>query len=139
MIQPKACATFTSFLLVLLFAYTGVSKLSDFSEFSSQMHNQPIPAWLSRLAMWVLPALELLIAALLSIGKFRKVGFAMAFVLMATYTVYIELIITSAFPYIPCSCAGIFKRMSWNAHLGVNALFMILAYIGYRAQRRITT
>jgi putative oxidoreductase len=139
MIQPKACVTFTSALLVLLFAYTGISKLSDFSEFSSQMHNQPIPAWLSQLATWILPPVELLIAALLATHKFRMVGFTMAFVMLATFTVYIALIITSAFPYIPCSCAGIFKRMSWNAHLGINALFMIMAYVGYRAQQRLVT
>jgi putative oxidoreductase len=137
MMQRKAWVMIIASLLVLLFIYTGVNKLADFLEFSSQIRNQPLPQWMNKIATWLLPALELLIAALLMTGKFRELGFLLAFFMMAAFTIYVLLIITNTFSYIPCSCGGIFKWMNWNIHLVVNIIFTVLAYIGYRQQRKL--
>jgi putative oxidoreductase len=122
---------------VLLFIYTDVNKLADFPEFFSLIRNQPLPQWMNKIVTWILPALELLIAALLMAGKFRELGLLLAFFTMEAFTIYVLLIITNTFSYIPCSCAGIFKWMNWNIHLVVNIIFTALVYIGYRQQRKL--
>jgi hypothetical protein len=92
---------------------------------------------MNKIVTWILPALELLIAALLMAGKFRERGLLLAFFTMEAFTIYVLLIITNTFSYIPCSCAGIFKWMNWNIHLVVNIIFTALVYIGYRQQRKL--
>jgi putative oxidoreductase len=137
MMQPNTWTAFITNLLILLFTYTSLSKLLDFTEFSSQMHNQPVPIWMADLATWTLPSLQLIIVGLLSIQKFRWWGFLLAFIVMSILTLYIILIVTDTFPYIPCSCAGILKGMSWSTQLVFNIVITIIAFIGFRSQRRI--
>jgi uncharacterized membrane protein YphA (DoxX/SURF4 family) len=135
MVQQRAYVHLIAAVLVSLFIYTGLYKLIDFSEFSSQMHNQPLPRWLTSLATWTIPCIELFIAALLLFDKSRKCGFMLAFLLVTVYTVYVTLILSDAFEYIPCSCTGIAKQLNWTTHLIINILAAALAYIGYRTQR----
>ena len=135
--QPNTWTAFIANLLILLFTYTSLSKLLDFTEFSSQMHNQPVPIWMSDLATWALPSLQILIVGLLSIRKFRSRGFLLALIVMLIFTLYVILIVTDIFPYIPCSCAGILKGMSWTTQLVFNIVITTMAFIGFRVQRRI--
>ncbi len=135
--QPNTWTAFITNLLILLFTYTSLSKLLDFTEFSSQMHNQPVPVWMADLATWALPSLQILIVGLLSIRKFRSRGFLLALIVMLIFTLYVILIVTDIFPYIPCSCAGILKGMSWTTQLVFNIVITTMAFIGVRVQRRI--
>ena len=135
--QPNTWTAFITNLLILLFTYTTLGKLLDFTEFSSQMHNQPLPVWMADLATWTLPSLQLLIVGLLSIQKFRSRGFLLALIVMLIFTLYIILIVTDTFTYIPCSCAGILTGMSWTTQLIFNIVITIIAFIGFRVQRRI--
>ena len=135
--QPNTWTAFITNLLILLFTYTSLSKLLDFTEFSSQMHNQPLPVWMADLATWTLPSLQLLTVGLLSIQKFRSRGFLLALIVMSIFTLYIILIVTDAFPYIPCSCAGILTGMSWTTQLVFNIVITTMTFIGFRVQRRI--
>jgi len=136
MVLSKTFGTVVAATMALLFSYTGIRKLLEFSEFSSQMHNQPIAGWIIQLAIWGLPSLEILLAVLLSANRFRLVGFVLTIVTLSMFTVYISLIIAGAFSYIPCSCSGIFRDMSWEGHLYINIILTALAYIGYRTERR---
>jgi putative oxidoreductase len=124
-------------LLVLLFVYTATSKLTDFEKYSGQMYNQPLPHALSQVLIWAVPLAELVAAALLLTSRYRRVGLWFSFLLMMTFSIYVGLILANTFRYVPCSCAGIFQRMSWKTHLIVNMALTVTALLGCFYQRRI--
>lgn len=123
-------------LLVLLFVYTAASKLSDFQKFSGEMKNQPLPGWLTGSLVFILPASELILSVMLLIKSFRLDGLLFSFILLLVFTIYVGMILLQAFEFIPCSCAGIFSRMSWSTHLIVNLVFTALALMGFMFERR---
>lgn len=124
-------------LLVLLFVYTATSKLTDFEKYSGQMYNQPLPHSLSQVLIWAVPLAELVTAALLLTSRYRRVGLWFSFLLMMIFSIYVGLILANTFRYVPCSCAGIFQRMSWKTHLIVNMALTVTALLGCFYQRRI--
>lgn len=126
---PRVLVAIITSTLMLLFAYTGSSKLLDMQEFSRQMHLQPLSAFLQEVLTVVVPVAEIIACALLLFVRTRFLGLVLSFLLMLAFTVYVGLILTSSFEFVPCSCAGIFNRLSWKAHLVVNGLFTIMALI----------
>jgi hypothetical protein len=92
---------------VLLFIYTGVNKLADFPEFFSLIRNQPLPQWMNKIVTWILPALELLIAALLMAGKFRELGLLLAFFTMEAFTICVTYYNKYIFIYTLLMCRNI--------------------------------
>jgi putative oxidoreductase len=125
-------------LLVLLFAYTAFSKLIDFPTFSGEMHNQPLPRWFSSILVFFIPAIEIILVLLLLMKSIRLYGLLFSVALLLIFTLYAGMIVLQAFDYIPCSCAGIFSRMSWSTHLVVNLVFTTLAGLGFLAERKNT-
>lgn len=121
--------------LVLLFVYAAASKLMIFHGFRNQLLNQPLPLWLSRLLVWMLPASELATAGLLSFQKTRKKGLYASLVLMTTFTGYIALVLSKVFGRIPCSCGGIFNQMSWGVHLAFNLVTLTVICLGILCSR----
>lgn len=122
-------------LLVALFVYTAVSKMLDLATFSEQMHNQPLPGWLTESLIWAIPSLELAISGLLIIRPFRLYGLLLAFVLLSMFTVYVGLVYFHSFHRIPCSCGGVFEDMSWGAHLIFNIAFTSITLAGLYLER----
>lgn len=120
-----------STLLVLLFAYTGLSKLLDFESFRGQMLNQPLPQAIRSLLVWAVPLAELVTVGLLVIKPFRLMGLVSSLLLMTGFTLYVGLVLSDAFDYVPCSCGGIMESLSWEAHLIVNILFLLMALTGF--------
>ena len=123
-------------LLVLLFVYTAASKLVDFQKFSGEMKNQPLPGWFTGTLVFIIPASELILSVMLLIKSFRFYGLFLSFILLLVFTIYVGMILLQAFEFIPCSCAGIFSRMSWPTHLVVNLVFTALAFIGFMLEKR---
>ena len=119
-----------SAMLVLLFAYTAMSKLVDFETFRGQMLNQPLPEGLSRPLVWAVPFAELAAVGLLVTRRFRLAGLWCALVLMTGFTLYVGLVLSHAFDRVPCSCGGIMASLSWEGHLVANALFGLMALTG---------
>ncbi|WP_338646068.1 MauE/DoxX family redox-associated membrane protein [Flavobacterium sp. KS-LB2] len=114
-----------SVLTALLFMYASSSKLINFENFRIQLGQSPL---LSAFAAWVailVPVIEILIAIVLFIPKFRFFGLLSAFALMMMFTAYIYIILNFS-AYIPCSCGGILEKMTWNQHLIFNLIFVIL-------------
>jgi putative oxidoreductase len=64
-----------AFLLIVLFVYTAISKLIAFQNFQEQMLKQAVPVWMAKILIWALPAIELVVAVLLSISNLRLIGF----------------------------------------------------------------
>ena len=46
----------------------------------------------------------------------ERTGFYASAILLTGFTGYIAAVLLNAFPYIPCSCAGVIKGMSWRLH-----------------------
>lgn len=117
-------------LLIALFVYTAVSKLSDMATFRGQMLNQPLPKSITTILVWIVPASELLAATLLAIRPLRLFGLYLSLLLMTAFTAYVALVLANTFAYVPCSCGGIMRSLSWQAHLAINICFTLLSSMG---------
>jgi uncharacterized membrane protein YphA (DoxX/SURF4 family) len=123
-------------LLVILFVYTGSSKLLDYEKFRFELGRSPFLQGLAPFIAWALPIGELIIALLIIIKRTRLLGTSMSFFLMALFTGYIWMMLHDAHD-LPCSCGGVLATMSWNDHLVFNAVFTVLALVAMLIQGRI--
>jgi hypothetical protein len=124
------------FLCVLLFVYTALSKLISVPKFMAQIRNAPYIGPFAWLIVWAVPGVELLIAGLMMVPKWRIWGLRLFTGLMVVFTVYICLIIWVA-PHIPCSCGGVLEQLGWGDHLVLNVVFIGLGIWGYRMWKRV--
>lgn len=115
-------------LYVLLFVYAAVSKLLDFERFQVQLAQSPLLSAFASWVSWLVISIELLIVVLLIFPKTRIVALFGALSLMTMFTAYIFIILHYS-SFVPCSCGGILEKMTWNAHLVFNIVFMFLALI----------
>lgn len=118
-----------SFLYVLLFVYAALMKLMDVEKFTVQLGQSPLLMAFATWIAWVVPSIELIIAAMLIFSRTRLFGFYAAFTLMVMFTVYIVIILTYA-DHVPCSCGGILEDMGWTEHLIFNIAFVLLGATG---------
>lgn len=121
--------------IALLFCYAALSKLTDFARSKSEMLNQVFPEPIALILVWMIPAIELFIVALLLYKPLRVTGFYASFILLALFTIYIAIVMTGVFGRIPCSCGGILKHMSYSVHLIFNVFFLLLALTGILLKR----
>ena len=124
-IRRNAAGT-VSYLFVLLFLYAAVSKLLDFETFEVQLAQSPLLSAYAGFIAWAVPGLEILIAVLLTLPKYRIPALYAAFTLMVMFTAYIYIILNFS-DFIPCSCGGVLEKLSWTQHLIFNIVFIILA------------
>jgi len=117
-------------LYVLLFVYAAVSKLMDFENFQVQLGQSPILSVYAMLLSWMVPLLELIIALLLIVPKLRNSGLFLAVSLMTMFSVYIYIILHYS-SFVPCSCGGVLEKMTWDAHLVFNLIFMALGCLAF--------
>jgi hypothetical protein len=110
--------------------YAAVSKLADFTTFTGDMNNQPLPTFLKPILVWAVPLTELIVVALLIFDITRLAGLYAALILMMAFTFYTTVVLLHFFAYIPCSCGGIIKNLSWQQHLVLNVFFVLISLIG---------
>lgn len=113
-------------LLALLFLYAAYNKLSIYQTFVSQLEGSPLVGKLAFILSWLVPALEIIIAALLLYSPTRLHGLYAAFFLMLAFTAYVY-ILPHFFASPGCSCGGIISRFSWKGHFWFNLAFTLLA------------
>jgi uncharacterized membrane protein YphA (DoxX/SURF4 family) len=132
----RNAAVVVSYLFVLLFLYAAVSKLLDFETFEVQLAQSPLLSAYAGVIAWAVPGLEILIAVLLTLPKYRIQALYAAFTLMVMFTAYIYIILNFS-DFIPCSCGGVLEKLSWTQHLIFNIVFIILAGVAvfFTAQR----
>uniref|UniRef100_UPI003AA9B8AD MauE/DoxX family redox-associated membrane protein n=1 Tax=Xanthomarina gelatinilytica TaxID=1137281 RepID=UPI003AA9B8AD len=116
----------SSLLFIVLFVYAAISKLLDFETFTVQLAQSPLLSAYTGVIAWVVPGLEILIAVLLTIPKYRIPALYASFTLMVMFTAYIYIILNFS-DFIPCSCGGVLEKLSWTQHLIFNIVFIILA------------
>ena len=116
------------YLYIMLFVYAALTKILDFENFQNQLGQSPM---LSNFAEWIaviVPAVELVIAFLLMIKKYRTIGLIGAYGLMLSFSCYIYIILHYS-DFVPCSCGGILEKMTWMQHLIFNIVFLLLSII----------
>lgn len=121
-------------LFVILFLYTGISKLMDFMLFEEQLLESPILAPVAPLVAWGLPVIEFVVSVLLFIPRFRLKGLYASLVLMILFTIYVGALLMFSSD-LPCSCGGILELLSWPAHLVVNTILTGLAWLAIKLAR----
>ena len=121
------CIKIIPLLLVILFAYTGASKLLGHAKTLSQLKDTGLPAPLPQIAAYVVPIAELVIALLLSVERSRLAGLWSAVFAMLFFTGYVAVILSGN--NIPCSCGGVISAMTWKQHLYFNILLLMLSIL----------
>ena len=123
-------------LLILLFLYASLSKFLDFKTFTGEMNNQPLPNSWTPFLVWFIPCTEITISLALLFEYTRLLGLYASLILMSLFTVYTVIILLHFFSYVPCSCGGVIKRLTWRQHLVFNLFFVALSVLGIILQRR---
>jgi uncharacterized membrane protein YphA (DoxX/SURF4 family) len=118
-----------SFLFILLFVYASLMKLKNVEQFVAQLGQSPMLMPFANWVAWIIPSIELIVAGLLIIRRFRLIGLIASFTLMVMFTAYI-IVILSFMSHVPCSCGGILEKMGWTEHLIFNIGFILLALTG---------
>ncbi|MEI9809094.1 MAG: MauE/DoxX family redox-associated membrane protein [Bacteroidota bacterium] len=120
-------------LLILLFVYTGLSKLLDYNNFHLQLGKSPFITAFADSVAWSLPTGEILVALALMFRKTRLLGLYTSLFLMTMFTVYIYAMLRYSYD-LPCSCGGVISKMSWSQHLWFNTGFVVLSVAGILLQ-----
>jgi putative oxidoreductase len=122
-------------LLIMLFLYASISKFIDFKRFIEEIDNQPLPNSWTPFIVWSVPFLEIAISTAVAFEYSRLLGFYASLVMMIIFTIYSILVLTHFFPYIPCSCGGVIRKLSWPQHLVLNLFYVALSVLGLILQR----
>ncbi|MCS3795991.1 MauE/DoxX family redox-associated membrane protein [Niastella sp. OAS944] len=134
--KRKIIIEIISSLLILLFLYASVSKWLSFKTFIGEMNNQPFPNWMTPFLVWSIPFIEVLIAVGLIFEKTRVQSLYASFFLMLAFTIYTVVILLHAFKYIPCSCGGVIRKLTWPQHLFFNLFFVGISLLGIILKKR---
>lgn len=122
-------------LYAILFAYTGISKLIDYSVFREQLAESPILSAIAAIIATILPWTEFLLAVLLIVPQWRLHGLYAACILMTVFTLYIIAMLSFS-DKLPCSCGGVISLLSWPQHIVFNTAFVLMAIAGIFLQKR---
>ncbi|MDR3713323.1 MAG: hypothetical protein P4L51_10940 [Puia sp.] len=118
-----------------LFAYSGITKLLNFTEFRRQMGEIFNSGFLMECVIYLVPSVELLVAAFLIIKPFRMKAFQLGFVTMILFTIYI-ILLTFLSHDVPCSCGGFLERIPTGIHIIFNISFAALALVGIQLEKK---
>ena len=127
--------TIIAHFFMVLFIYTGLSKIMDINSFKLEMAASPILGQMAGIAAWVLPALELLLVAILFIPKTRLIGLYASLALMSLFTIYMTVLLFVD-NNLSCSCGGIIENLSPVQHLVFNIACIFLAVIGITSAKK---
>lgn len=120
---------------IVLFLYTGISKIMEYNEFKEQLADSPIFGFVSTPVALLLPWVEFAVVLMLIVPRWRLKGFYATLAMMILFTAYIiGLFIINK--ELPCSCGGVFALLSWEQHLVFNGFFILLNALAIRLQKR---
>lgn len=113
-------------LIMMLFVYTAIAKLTDYTNFRFGLSESPFIAPYAGLLAWLIPGSELLIAIMLMVPAYRLAGLYASFVLLFLFTIYIAAMLVIG-AEMPCSCGGVLEELSWPAHVVFNSIYVFLS------------
>ena len=117
----------SGFLVALLFAYAGFSKILDFELFRNQLSEITFLKKLAPFIAVILPVFEILAACLISFDRTQILGWWLASILMTAFTIYVAVMILFK-KHLPCTCGGVIAAMTWKQHLLFNIFFMLITW-----------
>ena len=106
--------------LVILFAYTGMSKLLNHNTFLAGIR-LPQALFIS----YAIPVVEIITALLLCFKITKALGLWCSVILMGAFTIYVVFLLSGN--NLPCSCGGVISKMNWHQHLYFNGIFLLLS------------
>jgi len=118
-------------LLILLWLYTGLSKIFRHEHFVFQMGLSPakLVSANKEILSWSVPIIELLIVAMLSFAKPRKLGLVFSILLLIVFEIYIISMLYNG--HLPCACGGVVGLLGWKEHVVFNAVYLLIAIAVY--------
>jgi putative oxidoreductase len=125
-LKPSLIINVSAALFILLFTYTGISKLTGHDKFENVLSRSPLLEKFSAIISWLVPVIELAIATLLFFPSTKKSGIRLSLLLMSLFTAYIAYMLLFI-PHLPCSCGGVLQKLNWKQHLLFNIGFTVLA------------
>lgn len=127
--SKKNIVEIISCLFFFLFLYAAFNKILDYQNFKIQISQSPILTSFANQVAWFIPMVEIVIAILAIIPKYRIIGLYASFGLMFLFTAYIIAILNFS-DHIPCGCGGILGHLQWKQHLIFNIVFVVFGIIG---------
>ena len=118
-------------LYISLMLYTAIAKLKDYDITRERMAMMPLLEPIAHIVVWALPVLEMIIAVLLFIPRFRIRGLYMVTTLMLFFSIYVVFMMIF-YEHLPCSCGGLIEQLSWSGHLVFNGIFIGLGIISIK-------
>lgn len=135
MIKRTTIIEIITVLNIILFLYTGIAKIMDYSVFKEQLAVSPILSWAANPVALLLPWVEFAIVLMLVIPRWRLKGLYASLIMMTLFTIYI-IALFSISTEMPCSCGGIMEQLSWQQHLVFNGAFILLDIWAIILQKR---
>jgi hypothetical protein len=126
-----------TYLLILLFLYTALTKVLDWHHYVRKMNNQVFSKAITPTITFMIPLVEFVAVGLLVWSRTRIKGLWLAFALMTSFSMYVGLVTLKVFPRVPCSCAGVFEVMSWAEHLIFNLIFTAMALYAILVKNKV--
>jgi uncharacterized membrane protein YphA (DoxX/SURF4 family) len=123
-----------TFILVFVWAYSGIEKFLNFQKSRNAFHNQTFPSELAEVLSYAVPLMEILLALLLVFILTRWWGLLGSLILLTVFNTYVGLIWWGAFPRVPCNCAGFIESMGWPGHFWFNSLLIAMTVFLLRIQ-----
>jgi hypothetical protein len=128
------------FLFILLFFFAGLTKLLEGPSFYTNLLNAPIFGGeaIATVASQTIPFAEVLVALLLCWSKTHLAGLYGALGLFLLFAGYAGGILFFT-PYKPCPCGGIVTLLSWEQHLvlhGVGVLLVLWTLVEEHRKRK---
>lgn len=118
-------------ILAGILLYTATKKIMDIKAFSAHLELLPNT---NETVAYLITALVVLVEYALGFIILYKPhdarGYLIIVSLMLLYTGYIYYILQHA-PFLPCSCQGAFKSLSWEMHYVINVIMMMMALIAW--------
>lgn len=127
--DKRSIVEIISFLLVILWIYTAITKLLQFENFRIRLSQFPFIGDYADILVWLVPMAEIAIAVLFFFPRLKDEAFFASFALLVIFTTYIGAVINFA-ESIPCSCNGVLPSLSWKEHILFNLGFLVLATTG---------
>ncbi|MDN3588052.1 DoxX family protein [Pedobacter aquatilis] len=123
-------------ILASLFAYTGITKIMDHERFMNGISKVGLIGQYSFFISWFVPVTEILIAVLLLIPQFIRIGLWSFLLFMLAFTSYILIALIWA-SNLPCHCGGVVESLTWTQHLWLNLGFIFLSIVAIRLEKRV--
>lgn len=122
-------------LLISLFVYASLTKLSDYYNFKFGISESPYISAFAGILAWAVPATELITVVLILLPATRLAGLYSYLGIMVLFTLYISLMLIGNSD-IPCSCGGVLEKMSWPMHIVFNCAFITLSIAAILLHRK---